>query len=421
MNIKIEPGLLRGVVQVPPSKSVAHRMLICAALGSGESVLEGISLSEDMLATMDCIRALGALCERRGDAVRIRGIGDRVSREPGRADLPVFACRESGSTLRFLIPIALAVCGGGFFSGSGRLMERGIGIYEEIFRDAGIFVQEWTDPKADRPDVPGLAVRGSLKPGNYRVRGDVSSQFVTGLLFALSLLEGDSTVEVLPPVESRAYIDITVDTMRQFGVMVHETEDNHFLIPGNQLYRARSLTVEGDWSNGAFLYAFQALGHELQIRGLNPQSLQGDKACVAFLDQLKGQKQQDRQRDVKIDISDTPDLGPVLFASAAALGGGHFTGTRRLRIKESDRAAVMREELARFGITCLVRDNDVVVEPGLLKKPEVPLKGHNDHRIVMALSVLASLTGAQIEDAQAVSKSWPEFFEVLQAAGLRIS
>ena len=312
--------------------------------------------------------------------------------------------------LRFFIPISLAVCGGGIFTGTARLMERGIGIYEELFRDAGISHGPWADPENK---APGIFIRGALKAGDYTIRGDVSSQFVTGLLLALSLLDRDSTVRVLPPVERRGYIDITVDVMRQFGVLIEEPSEHCFRIPGGQTFRAQKLQVEGDWSNAAFLYALRATGQDIQIRGLNPGSMQGDRACVEDLRILKEQRQ-----PVSIDLSDTPDLAPVLFAAAAALGGGSFTGTRRLRIKESDRAAAMQEELEKFGIVCRVGENNVVVEKGILKTPQVPLSGHNDHRVVMALSVLAMLTGAEIEDAQAVGKSWPDFFAVMQSAGM---
>jgi len=270
-----------------------------------------------------------------------------------------------------------------------------------------------------QPGPSGLRISGELKPGDYKLRGDVSSQFVTGLLFALSLLEECSTVEVLPPVESRAYIDITLDTMRQFGVNIREVSENRFLIPGGGAYQSRCLEVEGDWSNGAFLYAFNAVGHELRIRGLREDSIQGDKACTGFLKQLMDVRKGETKGQLPvIDLSGTPDLGPVLFAAAAVLGGGHFTGTRRLRIKESDRAAAMQTELAKFGIRCRVGENEVIVEPGTLKRPEVPLYGHNDHRIVMALCVPASLTGAELEDVEAVRKSWPDFFEVLKKASL---
>ena len=411
MRITIKPGKLNGRVTAPPSKSYAHRMLISAAFTDGQSEISGISSSEDMLATLDCLTALGAECEKTDSRVKIKGI--KAGPPDGReirtaAHLPKFPCRESGSTLRFMIPVALAVCGGGCFTGAPRLIERGIGIYEDLFSDRGISVDKTNN---------SISVRGKLSAGEYKIRGDVSSQFITGMLFALSLLNEESRIEVLPPVESRAYIDITIDVLKTFGVQVTEEKENLFTIRGGQNYQAGSYRVEGDWSNAAFLYAFNAVGNELEIDGLNEHSIQGDRVCVSCFDQLTG-KSAATAEELSIDLSNTPDLGPVLFAAAAALRGGYFTGTRRLRIKESDRAQAMAEELQKFGVQCMVGENEVVVLQSLLRKPEVPLNGHNDHRIVMALSILASVTGGTIEGAEAVRKSWPEFFEVMKAAGL---
>ncbi len=413
MNITIKPGKLNGRITAPPSKSYAHRMLLSAAFTDGQSEISGISSSEDMLATLNCLTALGAEYEKTDSRVKIKGIkaNHPDGREIRAADhLPQFPCRESGSTLRFMIPVALAVCGGGCFTGEPRLIERGIGIYEDLFADRGISVDKTNN---------SISVRGKLSAGEYTIRGDVSSQFITGMLFALSLLEGESRVEVLPPVESRAYIDITVDVLKTFGVQVTEEKENLFTIRGGQSYQAGNYRVEGDWSNAAFLYAFNTVGNELEIDGLNEHSIQGDRVCVSCFDQLTG-KNAAAAEELSIDLSNTPDLGPVLFAAAAALRGGYFTGTRRLRIKESDRAQAMAEELQKFGVKCLVGENEVVVLQSLLRKPEVPLNGHNDHRIVMALSVLASVTGGTIEGTEAVSKSWPEFFDVMEELGLDI-
>lgn len=360
-------------------------MLLCAQLAEGDSVISGLSESEDILATKDCLHALQERCP---DAV--------------------FPCRESGSTLRFLIPAALVLCGGGIFTGTQRLIERGIGIYEEVFASAAQLGAEICVEKG----IDQIRIQGSLLPGRYEMRGDVSSQFITGMLLALPLLEGTSMLKVLPPVESRPYIDITIDVMKQFGVTIREVEPNLFLIPGNQYYQAGNYQVEGDWSNGAFLYGFREIGSDLQIKGLNRRSLQGDKACLSFFRMLP---------DQMIDLSDTPDLGPVLFAVAAAKGGGAFTGIRRLRIKESDRAQAMADELAKFGVVCRVTENEMILTSSGLKKPEVPLDGHNDHRIVMALSILASITGGTILGAQAVRKSWPDYFTVMQNAGMELS
>lgn len=393
----------------PPSKSYAHRMLICAALASGVSRLTGILSSEDMLATLDCISALGVSYEKDTYDITINGCERKEA--AGMAgcggELPVFPCRESGSTLRFFIPIALVLCGGGIFTGSPRLIERGVGIYEELFRERDITIE-----KKDS----SIVIRGRLTAGRYAVHGNVSSQFITGMLYALALLKEDSVLEVIPPVESRAYIDITLDVLEEFGIPVREEKPDVFSVPGGHSFRKGEYWVEGDWSNAAFLYAFRSVGADLDITMLKENTRQGDKACIRFFERLK--EYDPEERGDPIDISNTPDLGPVLFAVAAALKGGYFTGTRRLRIKESDRVSAMAEELEKFGILCRAGENDVKILPGKLKKPDVPLNGHNDHRIVMALSVLASLTGGTIEGAEAVKKSWPDFFEAMKKVGL---
>lgn len=364
-------------------------MLICAHLSEGDPVICGLSESEDIRATKDCLAAL-------------------------RGDLPVFPCRESGSTLRFFIPLALTLCGGGVFTGTSRLIERGIGIYEDVFAEAAVHGEGIHVEK----EAKKITLRGKLPSGAYQLRGDVSSQFITGMLLALPLLKEESTLHVLPPVESRPYIDITIDVMKQFGVVVFEKEPNVFTVSGGQRYRASGpfYQVEGDWSNGAFLYGFNAVGADLHIDGLNPDSLQGDKACVEMFAQLADAS----PTQTPIDISDTPDLGPVLFAVAAAKGGGTFTGIRRLRIKESDRAQAMACELAKFGVRCHITENEMTITSSGITKPEVPLDGHNDHRIVMALSILASITGGTICGAGAVAKSWPDFFGVMQQAGMKL-
>lgn len=381
MNIRIKPSHLKGTVTAPPSKSYAHRLLICAALSGGSSVVHGISKSDDILATLDCIDALGTQ--------------DTLNNA-------VFPCRESGSTLRFFIPIALAFGGTAEFRGTQRLMERGISIYETLFAGRGISISRSAD---------AIKVSGRLKPGEFTLDGNVSSQFVTGLLFALPLLEGDSIIHVLPPVESRKYIDITIDALRSFGVEIKETEPDIFFVRGGQIYETRDVEVEGDWSNAAALYAFNALGCELEIGGLSSDSIQGDRVCLDILDRLSCP-------GAVIDLSDCPDLGPVMFAVAAAEYGADFTGTRRLRIKESDRAQAMADELIKFGITAEIGENSVRILPGKLLPPTQKLSGHNDHRIIMAMTILASLVGGEIEGTEAIKKSYPDFFEVLCRAGL---
>ncbi|MGI6071784.1 MAG: 3-phosphoshikimate 1-carboxyvinyltransferase [Lachnospiraceae bacterium] len=415
MNIKITPGKPRGVAAAPPSKSYAHRMLICGAL-AGDSSIRGISGSEDISATVDCLAALGA-------HVRINEGAAVTTRPPKKTEgiLPEYKCRESGSTLRFFIPLALALTGGGIFYGSPRLIERGIGVYEEIFAGRGIHIEKKRDC---------IIIRGSLEAGEYRIRGDMSSQFITGMLMALPLLGGDSVIEVLPPVESRPYIDITLDVMDTFAVKAKEMKTDSFSVKGGQSYLPCDTTVEGDWSNAAFLFALKRLHVSddcsapgmMEIIGLNAESIQGDRTCLDFFDKI------DLRTKQTSDISACPDLGPVLFAYAAAKGGGSFTGIKRLRIKESDRVEAMARELGKFGIATEISENGIIIKKGngghgpceTFSLPAEPLDGHNDHRIVMAVSVLATLTGGVIQGAEAVRKSYPDFFETLKTLGISL-
>lgn len=385
MKITIEPSVLRGKAGAPPSKSYAHRLLICSALakmqnpGTDPKVL-GLTDSQDILASKDCIKAL---VEAKGpDAV--------------------YPCRESGSTLRFFVPIAMALNRGGIFTGTKRLIERGISVYEESL-DAEFIKTE-----------DSITVKGGLTPGEYTMRGNISSQFISGMLFGLSVLSGDSVLTVTKPIESRAYIDITIDCMRKFGVDVKEREEGVFEILGGQIYRPADSKAEADWSNAAFLYAFNTMGSQLEIEGLNEDSLQGDKICTVHLDSLS-------RGYGLINLADTPDLAPVLFAVAAAKNGGKFSGITRLRIKESDRAVVMKEELEKFGAECTIYEDDILIVPARdgLKKPDAVLNGHNDHRVVMALSVLCAAAGGTIDGIEAVNKSWPGYFEELKELGLK--
>ena len=398
MRAIINKSRAKGTVTAPPSKSFAHRMMICAALAGQGSTVRGISGSQDMYATLECISALNGSYDRCGADVSFSSACSPVE---GTA---VYPCRESGSTLRFFIPLALTLGQSAQFRGTARLIERGIGIYEDMFLPRGITVEKTAD---------SIKLNGRLSAGNYSLMGNVSSQFVSGLMFALPLMDGDSVIEVLPPVESRAYIDITIAVMKSFGVIIEEREENVFFVRGNQKYEPRTLTVEGDWSNAAFLYALRHTGGELEVTGLNENSIQGDRVCRELFERLKDEKPE-------MDISGCPDLGPIVFAMAACGHGAHITGTRRLRIKESDRAQAMADELSKFGIRTELLENEAVIYPGELHAPAELLSGHNDHRIVMALAVLAALTGGEIEEAQAVSKSYPDFFEAIKSLGIEV-
>jgi len=397
VKARITPSCPQGSIKAPPSKSMAHRLLICAGLcPGGESRISGIELSEDILATIDCLRAMGAECSVQGDCVTVRGT-DPLAATAGR----VLRCRESGSTLRFFIPIALLSREKTGFEGTAKLLSRPLGVYEDICSRQGLLFE--------RKD--SITLQGRLSAGLYTLPGDVSSQFVSGLLFALPLLEADSELRLIPPVESRSYIDLTLSALRDFGVEASWTDECTISIPGSQCYKACSMPVEGDWSNAAFLSALGIVSGDVTALGLREDSLQGDRVYRQHLEALKG-------GFADISLADCPDLGPVLFAVAAALSGAHFTNTRRLRIKESDRVQAMAEELAKFGVRLEISEDEVTVLPGDMHAPREALWGHNDHRIVMSMAVLLTRFGGVIEGAQAVRKSWPGFFHALRALGV---
>ncbi len=400
MNIHISAGSACGTVAAPPSKSMAHRLLICAGLSDGISHIRDVDFNEDILATIDCLRALGATLDVDGNTVTVRGISPRTATPQN-----PLCCRESGSTLRFFLPLALLGTKETVFTGSEKLLSRPLGVYETLCTERALAFTQ-TDK--------AVTVKGTLSHGEFAVAGNISSQFISGLLFALPLLDGDSVIRITSPVESRSYINLTLQALHYFGIRAAWQDEKTLKVDGNQRYTPTDMTVEGDYSGAAFLAALNTLGGDVTVTGLSADSLQGDKVYAKhFAALLCGTP--------VIHIADCPDLGPVLFAVAAAKNGGIFTGTRRLKIKESDRAAAMAEELAAFGVAVTVHEDAVVVFPADFHKPAVTLKGHNDHRIVMALSLLLTLTGGDIDGAEAVRKSFPDFFEKLHAIGIEVT
>ena len=400
MTAEFTPVKLQGRIYAPPSKSMAHRLLICAALCKDKTKIYGISDSEDIKATLSCIASLGATYEKQGDTVTVCGVD--VTTSPS-CELN---CNESGSTLRFFIPLCMMNDEQKTLNGSPKLLTRPLSIYEDICKADG-----FTFEKSET----SVTVKGKLRSGDYKVEGNISSQFISGLLFVLPLCDGDSTISIIPPIESRSYLDLTISAMRSFGIYVEWTDDKTIFVKGNQSYKAQSeITVEGDYSNAAFFAALKLFGNSIEIDGLSPDSLQGDKAYIKYFEMLK-------KGTPSIYIGDCPDLGPVLMAVAAAKNGAVFSGTRRLKLKESDRAAAMAEELSKFGVSVTVLDDSVVVYPAAFHAPSDSVKGHNDHRIVMALSVLLSMTGGKADGITAVNKSLPEFFEMLESLGAKIS
>lgn len=436
MDLQIIPKKLSGTVTPPPSKSIAHRLLIAAALADGVSTVRGIAMSQDVEATLRCLTALGGRWKETTPGVlEITGTGGRRAGE----DLPRLDCGESGSTLRFFIPIALAVAGGGVFTGHGRLMERPQGPYFDLFREKGISYEQ-------KDGV--LTVRGHLEPGEYKLAGNVSSQFFTGLLFALPLLGGPSVIRSTTEVESRDYIAITRQVLETAGVETTCKDNFRTLEITGGTYHPIDETVEADWSQAAFWYTAQGLGNPLTIQGMNPKSIQGDRVMASFAEMLRGEPLSDGVTvpilgpvsaapakpfqpplrpgwttpcvgSVSLPLTYCPDLAPPLAAWGALLNGTlYLKDAGRLRIKESDRLATITAALRALGA-------DVTEEPDrLIINGKPALSGGtvdcaNDHRIAMMAAIAATgCTGpVTLLGAECVKKSYPDFWDVYQSLG----
>ena len=395
MNLRIFKSTADGKIKAPPSKSYAHRFLIGAALSGGVSKIEGISDSDDMNSTLNSIAALGVKFQKNGDTVSVFG------GEFGKI-FDTFNCFESGSTLRFFIPIALALGERATFVGTEKLISRGITVYEEIFKNQGIEIVKTNS---------SLTFNGKLSPDTFYMRGDISSQFITGMLFALPLLEGDSKIVITTELQSESYVNITLDAISKFGIKI-ERNGNEFSVKGNQKYVAANLVVEGDASNAAFLDGFNLLGGDVSVLGIENTTCQGDFIYKSYFEKIKNEAP-------TLDISDCPDLGPVCFALAALNNGAHFVGTKRLAIKESDRGATMACELAKLGGEVLLSENEITVSKISNIKENTVLLCHNDHRMAMSLALALSTVGGTLLGCECVKKSYPNFFEDIRHLGIK--
>lgn len=397
MKVIFSPFTLKGKINAPPSKSMAHRYLIGAALSMKKCIISSVDYSEDILATIDCLKALGADIHAEKDKLTVNPKDFMTSKATH------LNCRESGSTLRFLIPLAL--CSGKTitFHGSKRLFERPLDVYESLCLDNGFVFKKSED---------SVTVCGKLKSGEYKIKGDTSSQFITGLIFALVYLGEESVIHIVPPFESRTYVNLTISALKAFGADIEFTDEYTVLIKKARLH-SFSGQVEGDYSNAAFLDAFNRIGSDIKIDNLEADSLQGDRIYKEYFDEIE-------KGVPTLDISDCPDLGPVLIALAALKNGAILTGTDRLRIKESDRGQAMHEELSKLGGGLVFGKNSITVPKHNFKNPEAVLNGHNDHRIVMALSLILSKYPGTLENAEAVKKSYPSFFDDIKKLGAEV-
>ena len=381
MDITIQPGKLGGCVTAIPSKSQAHRLLICAAFAQGETKLFCPETNEDIEATVACLNALGASITR-------HSWGYRVCPAENRPETAVLPVNESGSTLRFLLPVAGVLGVKATFVLKGRLPQRPLSpLWEELERMGCCL---------SRPTQDTILITGKLRSGEYRIDGGVSSQFISGLLFACAIMDGESTVTVTGNIESKPYIDMTRKALALF------TKGGALVSPGE-------IPVEGDWSNGAFFLAAKALGSDVQVAGLDSNSPQGDRACAHWLDALKTHQ--------TISAKDIPDLVPILSVVAAANQGAVFTDIRRLRAKESDRVESVKNMLSALGIQSASDENTLTVYPGRFQGGTVD--SCNDHRIAMAAAIAATMASRPVTvlGAQCVKKSYPSFWEAYQKLG----
>ena len=422
MQITFFPARLAGITSAPPSKSEAHRRLLCAGLTGGETRLTGYMFSQDTDATIRCLRALGARIAVEGDAVTVAG------RSAKPALFPVYDCGESGSTLRFFVPIALALTHGGVFRMHGRLGQRPMEVYRQLFVPRGVLwrMGEGADGTAE------LTITGGIENGQYILPGDVSSQFVSGLLFALPLLPGASTITVKPPLESVSYIRMTVQALRESGITVEESGENAWRIPGNQTYLAAGGPLHGDWSQAAVLLCMGAIGGDVRVTGLTTDSIQGDRAVVRHLKTLGANVEVDDDsvrvsggslRGAELDMQDTPDIAPMLaLVCQMAEGESRLLHCSRLRLKESDRLATTAAILNALGGDARVEDGDTLIIRGVKQlRGNVSLPDLADHRMVMLASAaaLAADGPVTVQDAEALDKSWPSYLDAYRSLGGR--
>lgn len=396
MKIRIYKGLANGEITVPPSKSMAHRLLICAALSEEESVIKNLPSCDDVVATCECLRALGASITQIGDEYRIRGINVK-KRDTGAS---IYA-NESGSTLRFLIPILLLLGAKYNVFAESALLKRPLTVYENLFG------------KSIKKEHGYVSVFGALKSGEYHIPANISSQFISGMLFALPLCEGDSRIILDTKIESRSYINLTLSALSDFGVKAYFEDERTIFIKGSQKYQGRRISVEGDYSAGAFIEALNLFSGKVRALGLREDSLQGDRVYREVFNALKKGK-------TTIDISDCPDNAPIFFALAAAFNGAEFLGTCRLKIKESDRAEAMKKELSKLGARLEILDDSVIVHKTELHAPSETIDSHNDHRIAMAMAVLLTKFGGEISECEVVKKSYPDFWQDLSSLGIKV-
>ncbi len=402
-SILIKPSKLKGIITPPPSKSLSHRAIICASLcmDNGVSEIDNVILSDDIDATIAGMRELGAEIEITENTNKTYCLHIKGSR--GNIEYAEIDCGESGSTLRFLIPIGLMLADSCTFSGKGKLIERPLDIFYKIFNEEGI---EYENNNNKLP----LTVSGRLKGGRYNVSGKVSSQFISGLLFALPLINDNSDITITDNMESAGYVDLTLQMLKKFNIDVDNKDYREYKINGNSKYRSSSCRIEADYSQAAFFLTAKALGNDVECRGLNEDSLQGDKEIINIIDRFKNMT----NNEIIIDASQIPDLVPILTVLGALQKGRttRIVNARRLRIKESDRLKAIAAEMNKIGAEIDELEDGLLIKGKGILRGNATVRSWNDHRIAMSLAIAATkcINEIILEGYQAVNKSYPDFW-----------
>ncbi|MFV0441250.1 MAG: 3-phosphoshikimate 1-carboxyvinyltransferase [Lachnospirales bacterium] len=422
MDLVFEKSVLNGSVQIPPSKSIAHRAIIASSIAVGTNYINNISYSDDILSTISAMENFGVVFEKEYNRLKVVSKGlEMIDRN--------FYFNESGSTVRFVIPLALGFGGEFYFDGDLPLRKRPLSAYFEMFEDHKIQYDR-VEPELNLP----LKVKGKLENSVYYILGDMSSQFITGMLFGLSNVKGESVVGVLNALESKRYIDLTISVLKDFGCVIENIEYQTFLVKKSE-YNNIDYTVEGDYSQVAFFVLAGAIGRDIIVKGLNINSIQGDKDIIGIFEKFGGKvtklgdgyifhKSKLKGVSSGINVNDVPDLAPVIFALASiANGETKVYGIERLRIKESDRAKTMAIELSKLGANVKDKGSYMQIKGVRKLKGGVTINSHNDHRVAMTLAVLSSICNEKVTilGCECVQKSYPKFFEDLKEINSKFS
>ncbi|MGD9964723.1 MAG: 3-phosphoshikimate 1-carboxyvinyltransferase [Candidatus Izemoplasmatales bacterium] len=415
MKVRVYPGFAKGQIVVPPSKSLLHRSIICACMANGKSIIKNIVMSEDIKATINAFKTMGVKIEKLENSLEISSSGI----------LPFFGdeiidCKESGSTIRFLMPL-FANKKGIYFTGKESLLNRPFKIYEDIFKKNNVIFKK-IDGK--------IYIQNELQANTYEVLGNISSQFISGLLFSLPLKKSDSIIKIIGNLESKKYVDMTIDVLKEFGISISK-EENVYYIKGNQKYLPSNYKVESDYSQLAFFAVAGIINGDIAIQNLNTESLQPDFEIINLIEKMGGKiiKEKNIYKFIKsetnginIDVSQNPDIAPILsILAAVSKGETCFENAQRLRYKETDRLKATSESLNLLGVKCKVKNDSFTVHGQNILQGN-SFSSYNDHRMVMSISIAALRANSPItiEGAQAVNKSYPDFFEDLKSLGVKI-